>query len=71
MRKLVVLVDSLLMESEEIKALNPKTVSVTPLGFKDVDLVIGPKCWYMPPSHLRYLPVAIKSARARVKKEGK
>ena len=68
MRKLVVGVDESLMESEEVKALNPKTISVEILGLKDFDLVIGPKCWYMPPSHLRYLSVAIKQARAVVRK---
>ena len=64
-------VDVSLMESKEVKALNPKTISVEVLDLKDFDLMIGPKCWYMPQSHLRYLPVAIKEARAVVRKEDK
>lgn len=29
------------------------------------DLVIGPKCWLMDEQHRRYLPDAIKAARAK------
>ena len=68
MRKLVVGVDVSLMESEEVKALNSKTIEVLPLNLNGADLVIGPQCWYMPSSHLRYLPVAVKQARAIVRK---
>ena len=68
MRKLVVGVDVSLMETEEVKALNPKTISVEVLDLNDFDLMIGPQCWYMPASHLRYLSIAIKEARAMVRK---
>ena len=68
MRKLVVCVDLSLMGSEEVKALNPKTVEVLPLNLNGADLVIGPQCWYMPASHLRYLSVAVKEARTMVRK---
>ena len=71
MRKLVVGVDVSLMETEEVKALNPKTVEVIPLNLNGADLVIGPQCWYMPASHLRYLSIAVKEARAMVRKREK
>ena len=31
------------------------------------DLILGPRCWRILPEHLKFLPLAIKEARARAK----
>ena len=48
------------------------TVEVLPVP-EEVDMVMGPKCWRISQEHMKFLPLAIKEARAaqpkRVKKE--
>jgi len=36
-------------------------------GAPAYDLVLGPTCWRILPEHLKFLPLAIKEARARAK----
>ena len=34
---------------------------------EEYDLILGPRCWRILPEHLKFLPLAIKEARARAK----
>lgn len=33
------------------------------------DVVLGPKCWRISPEHMKFLPLAIKEARAAMPKK--
>lgn len=35
------------------------------------DLILGPKCWRISPQHMKFLPLAIKEARAAQPKRKK
>lgn len=34
---------------------------------QDYDLILGPKCWRLLPEHMKFLPLALKEARAYAK----
>ena len=65
-------VDDGLYEQEEFAVL--RDMGHTVLRFSDpavewqkADLILGPTCWRILPEHLKFLPLAIKEARARAK----
>lgn len=37
----------------------------------EYDLILGPKCWRISPEHMKFLPLAIKEARAAQPKRKK
>jgi len=41
--------------------------TVADLPLEEYDLILGPRCWRILPEHLKFLPLAIKEARARAK----
>jgi hypothetical protein len=68
MRKLIIGVSPELVDTAEVKALSERTCDVRVVeGLGEYDIIFGPKCWYMPLTHLRYLAVALKSTRKTVK----
>jgi len=68
-KPLTIWVDARMGEWPEIEALRAQghTLRLIANGWEtvDVDLILGPTCWLMDEQHLKYLDLAIKSARAR------
>ena len=72
-KRLSILVDPGLVGSPEFTRLaeqghwittTPVSQEGLPLNFYQFDRVVGPNCWRMTPSLLKYLPTLVKSARA-------
>lgn len=55
----------------ELQALKDEGHSVMVVDLGEVDLVMGPKCWRIGPEHMKFLPLAIKEARAAMPKRTK
>lgn len=54
-----------LIESPEVQALRAKGHTIELMGAAEqaADLVMGPNCWRIVPSLLKYLALAVKEAR--------
>lgn len=66
MRKLVIGVSRELADSPEVQALSSRTCEVKIVDI-DCDILLGDRCWYMPLTHARYVPVAVKAVRKLLK----
>jgi len=66
-KPLTILVFPPLADWEEFKALAAQGHTIHRAGYDpgQCDLVIGPTAWFMDEAHRKYLPLAIKAARAR------
>ncbi len=66
-KPLKILIHPDLWDLEEIRLLGAQGHEVHLFGdLAEVDIVLGPNCWRMPPDCIKYLPAAIKAARAVV-----
>lgn len=66
MRKIVIGVSSELAMTAEVQSLSSRTCIVKIIE-PECDILLSDMCWYMPVSHVRYLPIAIKATRKLIK----
>ena len=67
----VLVLDQDLFDSAEVQDLIAKGHRValgtmSPGYLSDYDLIVGRRAWYLDTHHLKYLALALKSARARI-----
>ena len=63
------LVDEELYATPEITALIESGHHITRIAAESLDGILGSKAWYMPPSHVKYLDVALKEMRRRKREQ--
>lgn len=67
MRKVRVAITPDLQDYEEVKALSTRSTEVEVIDLSGYDVILGSNCWFITPEYARYIPLAVKQARARVK----